>query len=154
MPFSAVEFADLWSFSPRHRESQAFTPTPVPTPTAIIRFCQGNARDTAVRASSLRLATKIESTTLYSACTSMETIMGTDMETSSRFTGWTPILFSFKSFAPFFPGQKKEPSGFLSLSFYTSVRDWRTGFRANVPGFTVVAACSRMQGSGRSLPEG
>ena len=71
--------------------------------------------------------------------------MGTDMETSSRFTGWTPILFSFKSFAPFFPGQKKEPSGFLSLSFYTSVRDWRTGFRANVSGFTVVAACSRMQ---------
>ena len=40
------------------------TPTPVPTPTEIIRFCTGNARDTAFSASSLSLATNTLSTTL------------------------------------------------------------------------------------------
>ena len=39
-------------------------PTAVPAPTAIIRFCRGNARETAFRASSLSWATKMLSTTL------------------------------------------------------------------------------------------
>ena len=39
-------------------------PTPVPVATAIIRFCAGNARDTAVRAFSLNCATNILSTML------------------------------------------------------------------------------------------
>ncbi len=34
------------------------------------------------------------STTLYMACTSMDTIMGHAMVSSSLFTGITPILFS------------------------------------------------------------
>ena len=70
-------------------------PTPVPEPRAIIRFCSGKARVTAVRASSLRRATKMLSTTLYRACTSMEIIIGSDMEMISCLTGMVPILFSF-----------------------------------------------------------
>ena len=60
---------------------------PVPTPTLIIRFCMGKARVTAVRASSLSWATKMLSTTLYRACTSMEIIIGTAMEIRSRLMG-------------------------------------------------------------------
>ena len=40
-------------FSPRFRESKALMPTPVPVATAIIRFCMGYARETAVNAASL-----------------------------------------------------------------------------------------------------
>ena len=69
-------------------------PTPVPTATEIIRFCTGKARETAFRASSLSLATKTLSTTLYSAWTSMEMTMGIDMVKSSLGTGMVPILFS------------------------------------------------------------
>ena len=54
----------------------------------------GKARETAFRASSLSWATKILSTTLYSAWTSMEIMMGMDMDNSSRLTGMVPILFS------------------------------------------------------------
>ena len=70
-------------------------PTPVPDPTAIIRFCIGNATVTAVSAASDSLDTKMLSTILYSACTSMEAIIGMDMLMISFFTGMTPILFSF-----------------------------------------------------------
>ena len=45
-------------------DSRALTPTPVPTPTAIITFCRENASETAVWALSLTWDTKIESTTL------------------------------------------------------------------------------------------
>ena len=69
-------------------------PTVVPAQTAIIRFCRGKARETAVKAFSLSRETKMLSTTLYRAWTSMEIIMGTAMPASSRPTGWTPILFS------------------------------------------------------------
>ena len=69
-------------------------PTPVPPPTAIIRFWRGKARDTAFRASWLMRATKMLSTTLYRAWTSMEIIMGTAMPASSGPMGITPILFS------------------------------------------------------------
>jgi len=64
MPFFAVALARLWFFSPRLLDSMAFTPTPVPTPTAIITFCSEKARDTAVRALSLTWDTNTESTTL------------------------------------------------------------------------------------------
>ena len=71
-----------------------FIPTVVPAHTAIIRFCNGKARDTAVRAFSLSRETKTLSTMLYSAWTSMEIIMGMAIPASSRPTGWVPILFS------------------------------------------------------------
>ena len=51
-------------FSPSARESIAFIPTPVPTATEIIRFCIGNAIETAVNASSESLDTNILSTML------------------------------------------------------------------------------------------
>ncbi len=69
-------------------------PTPVPEAIAIISVWMGNARDTAVSASSLSLATNILSTILYRACTSMEIIMGKDIVISKRGTGMIPILFS------------------------------------------------------------
>lgn len=69
-------------------------PTPVPTPNAIISDCSGKARDTAVRAFSLMRDTKILSIILYNACTSIEIIIGSDIEISRRFTGIVPILFS------------------------------------------------------------
>ena len=50
--------------------------------------------DTAVSAFSLMRATKILSTILYNAWTSIDAIIGSDMLTSNFFTGITPILFS------------------------------------------------------------
>ena len=94
MPFSAVALARRWFFSPRLLLSMAFTPTPVPTPTAIITFCSENASDTAVRALSLTWDTNTESTTLYSACTSMEIIMGTLSFTSRGLISMVPMMFS------------------------------------------------------------
>ena len=47
-----------------------------------------------MRASSLILATKMLSTTLYRACIIMESIMGRAMFSSSRFTGSVPMRFS------------------------------------------------------------
>ena len=70
------------------------TPTPVPVDTAIIKFCTGNASDTAASAVSPSRATKMLSMILYKACTSMESIMGRDMVNSRRLMGMTPILFS------------------------------------------------------------
>ena len=64
MPVLAARSAWSWSFSPKERERRAFMPTPVPPPTAIIRFCRGKARETAFRASWLILATKMLSTML------------------------------------------------------------------------------------------
>ena len=86
--------ARYWFFSPRLLESRALTPTPVPMPTANIRFCSEKARETAVRAFSLTRATKIESTTLYSACTSMEIIIGMLSLISSGLTSMVPMIFS------------------------------------------------------------
>ena len=112
MPFSAVALARFWFFSPRLLLSMALTPTPVPTPTAIIIFCREKAKDTAVRASSLTQDTNTESTTLYSACTSIEIIMGTLSFTSRGLISMVPIMFSrsmtgevwgrlFSTFSPF-----------------------------------------------------
>ena len=81
-------------FCPKARERRALIPTPVPDPTAIIRPCRGNASVTAVRALSLSFETNMESTILYKACTSIEIIMGNDIETISFLMGSTPILFS------------------------------------------------------------
>ena len=53
-----------WSPSPRLLESRAFTPTPMPTPNAIIRFWIGKEMETAVSAASLTRATKMLSTML------------------------------------------------------------------------------------------
>ena len=58
MPFTAARLALSWFFSPRLRDSRALMPTPVPTLTAIIRFCTGKARETAFSASSLSWDTK------------------------------------------------------------------------------------------------
>ena len=46
-------------------------------------FCHGKAIDTAVSASSQMRETKMLSTMLYSACTSMEIIIGTAIDSSS-----------------------------------------------------------------------
>ena len=70
------------------------TPTPVPEATAIIRFWIGKASDTAVSAFSLMRDTKMLSTTLYNACTSIERIIGSDIVKRSFGIGMTPILFS------------------------------------------------------------
>ena len=87
IPVLAAWSALSCSLAPRERESRAFIPTVVPAQTAIIRFCRGKARETAVRAFSLSRATKMLSTMLYSAWTSMEIIMGTAMPASNRPTG-------------------------------------------------------------------
>ena len=81
-------------FSPKDRDKRALMPTAVPAPTAIIRFWRGKAKLTALRAFSLMRETNTLSTTLYSAWTSMEIIMGMAMPASSLPTGRTPILFS------------------------------------------------------------
>ena len=93
-PLLAIKLARSWFLSPKERETSALIPTPVPVPMAIIRFCAGNARETAVKAFSLICATNILSTMLYNACTSIEIIMGNAMEINSLLTGITPILFS------------------------------------------------------------
>ena len=64
IPVLAALSAMSCRFSPKERDSSALMPTAVPPPKAIIRFCRGKARETALRASSLSLATKILSTTL------------------------------------------------------------------------------------------
>ena len=94
-PFAAVLFAFSKFFSPSDLDKSAFTPTPVPVAVPIMRFCAGNAYDKAANASWLYRATNTLSTTLYSACTSMERIIGTDIDKISRPMGMTPILFSF-----------------------------------------------------------
>ena len=75
--FPATRLACFPSPRPNARDTRALTPTPVPVPRPIIIFCAGNARESAERQSSETRATKILSTTLYRACTSMESIMGT-----------------------------------------------------------------------------
>ena len=74
---------------------RSLTPTAVPAAREIIRFCAGNARDTAVRDASLTQETNTLSTMLYSACTSMEMMMGSDIFQISFLMGMTPSLFSF-----------------------------------------------------------
>ena len=94
-PLTAARLAALGFFSPRERDSRALTPTQVPADTAISRFWMGNAMDTAVRAAWLIMDTNTLSTILYRACTSIEIIMGRDMDISSLLMGMTPILFSW-----------------------------------------------------------
>ena len=71
-----------------------------PTDTAIIRFCTGKARLTLVSAFSLTIETNTLSTTLYSACTSMLSMMGNAMLGSSLLMGCVPMIFSL--LLPFF----------------------------------------------------
>ena len=63
-PFSAALRTRGRSPSPNARDKSAFTPTAVPLATPIIRFCAGNASDTAVSACSLIRLTNTLSTTL------------------------------------------------------------------------------------------
>ena len=94
IPLRAARLAPLKFFSPKFLDSNALIPTPVPDATEIIKVWIGNASDTAVRASSHSLATNMLSTMLYRACTSMEIIIGRDIEISSLGIGMMPILFS------------------------------------------------------------
>ena len=112
MPFLAIMFAFSKFFSPSVLDKKALIPTAVPTATAIIRLWTGKARDTARRAYSLILETKILSTILYSACTSMEIIMGRDMEISNLSMGITPILFSLVCIQMLLSHKKKPQTGF------------------------------------------
>ena len=93
-PLTATASASACFFWPSRRESSAFTPTPAPVATAIISSCTGNASETAVSASSLMRATNALSTILYSACTSMDSMIGKDIVTISLPSGMVPILFS------------------------------------------------------------
>ena len=93
-PLTAAKSAFSWFFSPRERDNRALTPTQVPADTAMIRFWTGKAMETAVRAAWLIMDTKMLSTMLYMACTSMEMTIGSDIVTSSLFMGMVPILFS------------------------------------------------------------
>ena len=71
----------------------------MPVAKPIIRFCAGKARFTALKASRLIRLTNMLSTMLYSACTSIEMMMGSDIVTTSLPTGITPILFSATLFS-------------------------------------------------------
>ena len=93
-PVAAASFAASCCFAPSRRETSAFAPTPVPTATAICSICAEYARDAAVSAPSLMRATKMLSTMLYIDCTTIEIMIGTDMDRISPGTGATPILFS------------------------------------------------------------
>ena len=78
-------------------------------------FCTGNASETAVSAqlstSEIR-ETNTLSTTLYSACTSMESAMGSAMFQSSFPIGMTPMLFS---------------KGFMGFSLPKYIPDYYSG---------------------------
>ena len=99
-PWAAADFTSFSSFAPNALAAQAFKPIPKPQDTAIIKFCSGKAMDTAVKASSLTLATYILSTILYKACISIEIIGGTDMEIKRGMTFFVPIAFSVFSISP------------------------------------------------------
>ena len=73
----------------------------MPAASEIIKFWAGKASDTAVSDASLTQLTNTLSTMLYSACTSMEAIMGRDMFQMSLETGMTPSLFSAMGEVPF-----------------------------------------------------
>ena len=66
----------------------------MPAASEIIRFCAGKASDTAVSDASLTQLTNTLSTMLYSACTSMEAMMGSDIFQISFEMGMVPSLFS------------------------------------------------------------
>jgi len=100
-PFTATRSARCRSPAPNARPSSALTPTAVPAASEIIRFWAGKASDTAVSDASLTQLTNTLSTMLYSACTSMEAIMGRDMFQMSLETGMTPSLFSAMGEVPF-----------------------------------------------------
>ena len=94
-PVVAASFASRYSFAPSLLETNALTPTPVPTATAICSIWAEYASEVAVSACSLIRATKMLSTMLYMDCTTMEIIIGTAMDNTSLGTDMTPILFSF-----------------------------------------------------------
>ena len=94
-PFVAALLASSNRFSPNLLDNSELMPTPVPTDTATISICTGNASDTAASALSPTCATNMLSTTLYRACTNMEIIIGKDTLINNFPTGITPILFSF-----------------------------------------------------------
>ena len=87
----------------------------MPVARPIIRFCAGKLKETAESASSLTMLTKMLSTTLYSACTSIEIISGTDMFNTSFPMGMTPILFSAAfsicAFHPFLCPERRARTG-------------------------------------------
>ena len=62
-------------------------PMEKPIVTALIKFCTGNTRDSAVMASSLIWATKKLSTILYRELTSIESTIGSDMDRTKGRTG-------------------------------------------------------------------
>ena len=119
-PLLATRSARSRSPAPSARPIRALTPTAVPVARPIIRFCAGNASDTAVSACSLTRLTNQLSTMLYSACTSMDAMMGRDIFQISFVMGMTPSLFSFSIRTPLLitwmqlnilsrPGKKRNP---------------------------------------------
>ena len=92
-PVVAAVFASSKFFAPSRRAISELTPTAVPTANEIITICSGYASDTAVIASGEYCATKMLSTTLYSACIIIENIAGSDIPIKSGNIGLVPILF-------------------------------------------------------------
>ena len=121
--YSILLMEDKLSEHLQEIDKTALIPTLVPAPKEIIRLKIGKARETAVKASfpacvllelnidaiavsafietpaSGILDTKILSTILYTACTSILNIIGSDIVMRSLLTGITPILFSFAIFS-------------------------------------------------------
>ena len=105
---------------PRLRDSAAFTPTPVPMHSASISICIGKASVSAFIALSPAFTmpavsgmydTNRLSTTLYSACTIIDSISGAPRRISRLGTGIVPMRSDFDIFFSFFiispPAQKK-----------------------------------------------
>ena len=76
---------------------RALIPTAVPIPNAIIIDWIGKHSETAVNASSSICATNMLSTILYSDCTNIDTISGTDSLMISGGMAAVPSMFSFVS---------------------------------------------------------
>ncbi|CRH94145.1 Uncharacterised protein [Chlamydia trachomatis] len=74
-------------FSPKLLDNSEFEPTAAPIAKLIIKFCIGNAIETAVNAFSSIIDTNFESTILYKACISIEIIIGIDIFKTSSGTG-------------------------------------------------------------------
>ena len=69
-------------------------PTPTPTATDRMIFCNGKTRDTAVRAFSPMADTYMLSTMLYMDVVNMEIIGGIAMVSSNLITGFVPMGFA------------------------------------------------------------
>ena len=96
--FPAALSARSLSLCPSSLATRTFTPTPVPIPSATMSICAGKASVRAFRAASpfsFMFDTNALSTMLYTACKTIEIIIGIPIESISFLTGITAILSCF-----------------------------------------------------------